>query len=454
MALKTLPSSTKLKALGAEHVAPLSGWPQICLIAAGIFNIVAGLFAMCCPSLLSTTLGLPEVNLILLRYIGLVAALFGTAYLVSSTDIIRYWPLIAVGLATKVIAPFGYLIATFSSESTHAMCWAVLLCHVVWILPFSIIVFKAINQSWRKDNGIGLEIPENTLSSYSKVYKASKDKSLLFIFLRHFGCAFCQEALIKVSEEYKKLKKQDVTPVLVHMGEQEDFQQFIEEKGLKDCLEIEDKNQIFYSIFSIPRANLRKAFPKGLIKDGIKVSRETGTGIGKLKGDGFQLGGAALVNNRKVTRVRSNQNVRNDFSFSEFASGRDSSPEATTDGKLTLYYEEACPVCKIEIDLLKTLTSPEHVQYVDIGEEGLKLPKGKSKQDLLAEIHAQTESGEWVTGMEVFRKVYAHTPYSSIFNLTGLPVLKQLFDFSYKIFAKIRPYLPGRKADCQGSCPT
>ena len=66
----------------------------------------------------------------------------------------------------------------------------------------------------------------------------------------------------------------------------------------------------------------------------------------------------------------------------------------------------------------------------------------------MAEIHAQKSDGTWLIGMEAFREVYNYTPYSTIFNLTKLPVVKEVFDFFYKVFAKYRLKITGRNEEC------
>ncbi len=462
MSLKSLPSPTKFKELASEHSPLISGWPQVVLMLAGVYNILFGLWAIFFPSHYFALTGLDAVNGNLWQCIGMIVALYGVAYLISSTDISRYWPIVAIGLVGKIFGPIGYLWGLFTGESSTGMFWIILFNDLIWWVPFSLILFKVINKNWRKSQGIQNSFSESTFNSYSEVYKASKDNDLLFIFLRHFGCTFCQQALKQTTDEYKNLNKKGITPVLVHMGEEESFKKFIEEKKLKDCFEIEDKQQVLYSLFGMPRATLSKAFTRSIVKDAIKIAKEIGSTVGTLQGDGYQLAGAALVEKRKLTRIRKNKDVRNDFSYLEFVTEKEKEKKSTSkketgkksEDALTLYYDEACPVCKIEVDMLKSITKPELVSYVDISPEDYKAPKGKTKEELMAEIHAQTEDGEWVTGMEVFRKLYKHTPYSTVFNLTGLPVLKQICDFGYIVFAKIRPYLPGRKENCNGSCST
>jgi len=160
MALKSIPSSTKLKDLAANHRPPLSGWPQLVLIVAGVYNIIFGLWAVVFPSQIFKLIELPANNSILLRYIGLVAALYGVAYLIASTDIFRYKPIITIGLVIKTLASIGYFLFYFIGETTCGMFWVLLFSHLLWLIPLSIIEFKIINQNWRITQNISGFFPQ------------------------------------------------------------------------------------------------------------------------------------------------------------------------------------------------------------------------------------------------------------------------------------------------------
>ena len=119
---------------------------------------------------------------------------------------------------------------------------------------------------------------------------------------------------------------------------------------------------------------------------------------------------------------------------------------------ITLYFDGDCPLCKREINFLKKITPKDKVSFEDISEENFKEDKhGKSCSKLMAEIHAKTSDGQWLIGMDAFRAVYSYTKFSFIFNLTKLPILRQSFDFMYKLFAKNRLKLTGRSSSNQSS---
>ena len=57
--------------------------------------------------------------------------------------------------------------------------------------------------------------------------------------------------------------------------------------------------------------------------------------------------------------------------------------------------------------------------------------------------------GTWVTGVEVFRRLYAAVGFGPVVRLTRLPLIKQMLNVGYTVFAKNRLKLTGR---CTEEC--
>ena len=69
--------------------------------------------------------------------------------------------------------------------------------------------------------------------------------------------------------------------------------------------------------------------------------------------------------------------------------------------------------------------------------------------ELMAEMHGRLPDGRWVTGVEVFRQLYSNAGFGPIVRLTRLPIIKQLLNGGYFLFAKYRIRLTGR---CTNNC--
>ncbi len=67
----------------------------------------------------------------------------------------------------------------------------------------------------------------------------------------------------------------------------------------------------------------------------------------------------------------------------------------------------------------------------------------------MAEMHGRLPDGTWVTGVEVFRRLYTAVGFGSAVWFTRLPIIRQILDLGYRVFAKNRLRLTGR---CTEAC--
>ncbi|MFN7292289.1 MAG: hypothetical protein ACK5T6_17020, partial [Pirellula sp.] len=72
---------------------------------------------------------------------------------------------------------------------------------------------------------------------------------------------------------------------------------------LNDVVHISDPTCSLYRRFGLPRGKFSQLFGAEVWLKGFQAAILKGNKVGKLQGDGFQLGGAALLNSGKVVRV-------------------------------------------------------------------------------------------------------------------------------------------------------
>lgn len=114
---------------------------------------------------------------------------------------------------------------------------------------------------------------------------------------------------------------------------------------------------------------------------------------------------------------------------------------------LTLLYEEACPLCKLEIDNLRARDSKRLLCFVDVSAPDFDATTfGIPLQDLLTVIHAVKADGSIINGVEVFRLAYGAVGLGWLTRPTGWPILKQLFDRAYVHLARNRHRISERLA--------
>jgi predicted DCC family thiol-disulfide oxidoreductase YuxK len=106
---------------------------------------------------------------------------------------------------------------------------------------------------------------------------------------------------------------------------------------------------------------------------------------------------------------------------------------------LTLLYDGACPICRIEMDRLAERDALKRLVLVDIATPGFDAGRyGGTVEDMRRLIHAVLPDGTLVAGVEVFRLAYGAIGLGPLFAPTALPLLAPLFERAYAAFARNR----------------
>ncbi len=116
---------------------------------------------------------------------------------------------------------------------------------------------------------------------------------------------------------------------------------------------------------------------------------------------------------------------------------------------IEVFFDGACPLCRREIALLRRLDrNREHIRFTDIDAPGF-VPGavGRTHAELMAEIHGRLPDGSLVTGVEVFRQLYAAVGFGALVAVTRLPGIRHVLDAAYAVFAKNRLRITGRCTD-------
>jgi predicted DCC family thiol-disulfide oxidoreductase YuxK len=110
---------------------------------------------------------------------------------------------------------------------------------------------------------------------------------------------------------------------------------------------------------------------------------------------------------------------------------------------LEVYYDEGCPLCRREVAMLRAMDRGRKIHFIDL--ESLDPNEGPGREALMAEIHARTADGQWITGVEVFRKMYEAVGIPM--GLTRIGPIAKALDAIYAVFARNRLRLTGRCTD-------
>ena len=102
---------------------------------------------------------------------------------------------------------------------------------------------------------------------------------------------------------------------------------------------------------------------------------------------------------------------------------------------MKVYYNKSCNICKAEINLYKK-QNIEEIEWVDIT-DNIIAEKETSKNDknLLRRLHV-IDNGKVFEGAEAFLLVWKKIPkYNFLYKFFKLPVIFQIFKFTYEIIA-------------------
>ena len=81
---------------------------------------------------------------------------------------------------------------------------------------------------------------------------------LFLVFLRHFGCSFCREAVADLAAKRQTIEARGTPLAFVHLGTEEKAQWFFKPYGLVDVPRFSDPDGRLYEAFGLLRAELRQ----------------------------------------------------------------------------------------------------------------------------------------------------------------------------------------------------
>ena len=112
---------------------------------------------------------------------------------------------------------------------------------------------------------------------------------------------------------------------------------------------------------------------------------------------------------------------------------------------LTVLYDGACPLCRREIGIyrsLQPLQPDSPVCFADVSDAALPLPPGTTREQLLARFHVRGSDDALLSGALAFLALWAALPGWRWLALAGrLPGAAWLMERTYRRFLRWRPML-------------
>lgn len=134
-----------------------------------------------------------------------------------------------------------------------------------------------------------------TTQTGHNLLQLSDKKPIMLIFLRHFGCQFCRQAMDELSKKRKDLAKKGTELVFVHMAENEVAESYFEKYNLTGVKHISDPDCRYYAAFGLVKGSFTQLFGLQTWIRGFSNASKYGNEMGKHLGDSFQMPGAFML---------------------------------------------------------------------------------------------------------------------------------------------------------------
>ncbi len=146
--------------------------------------------------------------------------------------------------------------------------------------------------------------------------EVTSQKPVFLVFLRHFGCVFCKEALNDLAEKKEDLLQNGIRLVFVHMSDEDVANEYFKNYHLEGVAHISDPGCAYYANFGITKGTFSQLYGLrtwirgfGAKKAGFELE------MAKNLGDSTQMPGIFLIHKGKIvdTFIHKNASDRPDY---------------------------------------------------------------------------------------------------------------------------------------------
>ncbi len=128
----------------------------------------------------------------------------------------------------------------------------------------------------------------------------SEGRPVLLVFLRHFGCTFCREALADIAKVRREIEDAGIRLVFVHMTDRDTAARYFNRYDLQGAVHISDPDCTYYTAFGLVKGNFTQLFGLQSWIRGFQAGVLDGHGVGVQLGDGFQMPGVFVIQDGQI----------------------------------------------------------------------------------------------------------------------------------------------------------
>lgn len=277
---------------------------RVILASAGLYHLLFALWVNLWPHLWFDWMGLEQPNHPMLwRGVGLLSGVLGVGLLIAARDPIRNWLIVLVGFVKLLISSIAIGMAIVHDTLPTSGFWLLLVDDLIWLFPLAAILWASVQAhagippSRKTPFSIEEAAEQYYLSTGESLREASGDRTIVLVFLRHFGCTFTRQILRSLQDMQAEARERGANLVLVHMLQSGQETQYLGDHS--EVPRIADPRCELYRAFGLGKGGFLELFgPRVWWRGAVALFR--GCGVGHLAGDGLQMPGAFLFHRGKV----------------------------------------------------------------------------------------------------------------------------------------------------------
>ena len=279
-------------------------WMQITLLAAGIYNLIWGVVTILNPQRIFENLHLALPNyMIMWQGIALVEILFGLGYLLASKQPFKHWIIVLIGFILKLTIGISFIYLLMVNRLPANLFTHILANDLVWLLPFAGIIYFSFENAQSNRELSAYNLHERKLKSLESIITNqglslacySDHQPTMLVFLRHFGCTFCKEALSEIKKNRAAIELEGTKIILVHLETEEVAAKATQKYNLADLPRISDPTKKLYKAFGLQKGNMLQLFGFNVIIRGFIAGLINGNLPAKPKADPYQMPGVFVI---------------------------------------------------------------------------------------------------------------------------------------------------------------
>lgn len=144
-------------------------------------------------------------------------------------------------------------------------------------------------------------LKEIKTASGATLFDLSSSQSVMLIFLRHFGCVFCKEALTDLSAREREFVDKGITLAFVHMAEEDVAKTYFDQFNLSHYESVSDPSCEVYQQFGLAKGSFNQLFGLQVMLRGFEATKVPGNSFTLQRiGDSLQMPGIFILRDGRI----------------------------------------------------------------------------------------------------------------------------------------------------------